>query len=110
MAGANVVAAADLELRGEAGRLQVRILLPEWDEERAAWACRFEIDPPLSREQAVYGETSLQALSLALKIMSSELYGSKAYKDGRLGSCGEFGGYLGFPAPKESLNHAPYPF
>ena len=105
-----VFAKADLELRGSVGSLQVRVFSPEWDETRGAWACQVEIDPPISMRQSVYGESGIQALSLALKVLASTLYGSSAYKERRLGAFGAFGGYLGFPAPKEFLSNAPYPF
>jgi len=110
MAGSTTVAKLDLDLKGQPQGVEVRILIPEWDNARGAWACRFEIDPPIAVQQAVFGESSLQALALALKLMASTVYGSSAYKDGRLGAFGEFGGYLGFPAPKEFLELAPYPF
>ncbi len=105
-----VFATAELELRGQAEQLQVRIFAPLWDKDRAAWACRIEIDPPFSMQQSIYGESGLQALSLAMKVMASALYGSSAYKERQLGAFGKFGGYLGFAAPKEALHHAPYPF
>lgn len=105
-----VFATASFDVRGGSSPMEVRILSPEWNKENNAWACRFEIGPPISASQSVYGENGLQALSLALKILSSVLYGSDLYKQKKLGSCGEFGGYLGLPAPKELLKSAPYPF
>ncbi|MBP6014747.1 MAG: hypothetical protein KBA31_21170 [Alphaproteobacteria bacterium] len=105
-----VMAAAEFDLRDEKSVVQARIFAPEWNEKSAAWECRFEIDPPFQSGQAVFGETGLQALSLALKLLSSTLYSSDLYRKGRLGAFGEFGGYLGIPAPKESLSHAPFPF
>jgi hypothetical protein len=110
MATRPIVATAILELRDTTKQIQVRILIPEWDKARAAWGCRFEIDAPISIEQTVYGQNGVQALTLALKVMSSISYGSTEYREGRLGAFGEFGGYLGFPAPNESLGRAPYPF
>jgi hypothetical protein len=92
------------------GTTEARLLLPVRNETMNAWACRFEIGPPFSVRRDVHGETSLQALSLALKTLSSHLYGSKLYKDGKLGCHGEFGGYLGVPAPKVMLKSAPYRF
>lgn len=58
----------------------------------------------------VQGETSLQALSLALKGLAAVLYGSDLYRSGRLGFFGDFSGYLGVPAPNVFLEEAPYPF
>ncbi len=52
----------------------------------------------------------MQALALALKGLSSALYGSEAYSAGQLGLYGEFGGYLGIPAPSIFLDEAPFPF
>ncbi|MBS0331495.1 MAG: hypothetical protein JSS35_01885, partial [Proteobacteria bacterium] len=74
------------------------------------WACVFEIDQPISVRQAVFGVSSLQALTLALKTMSAYLYGSDLYERGELGIYGQFGGSLSIPAPKEMLDIAPFPF
>jgi hypothetical protein len=111
MAETTLFASADLDLLENPARcLQVRVFAPTWNEVRRAWACRIEIDPPINMQQSVYGESGIQALTLAIKILASALYGSKLYRDGQLGAFGEFGTYLGIPAPKESLEHAPYPF
>jgi hypothetical protein len=99
-----------LQLRSENRHVQVRLFAPQWEKDKSAWGCRFEVDTPMSVQQNVYGESGLQALSLALKILASTLYGSEVYREGKLGAFGEFGGYLGIPAPSESLSRAPYPF
>ena len=52
----------------------------------------------------------LQALALALKAMSSYLYGSEAYQTKQLGIGGESGGNLSFPAPSSLHDTAPFSF
>lgn len=108
--GSAVIAKVDLEIRGKPKLVQARLLIPKYDRHRSAWRCRLEIDAPFSVGQDVFGETGLQALALALKILASHLYGSPMYEQKRLGAFGEFGGYLGLPAPKEFLAKAPFPF
>jgi hypothetical protein len=110
MTDSHVVTTASFDVRGKSKPMEARILRPEWSAQNGAWVCRFEIEPPISTSQDVYGESGIQALCLALKLLSSVLYGSELYKNKRLGACGEFGGYLGLPAPSEFLRSAPYPF
>ena len=69
------------------------------------WSCAFEITEPFAIERTIYGASSLQALVLALKTMSSYLYLMK-----QLGIGGEFGGNLSFPAPSILHDTAPFPF
>jgi len=104
------IAQLSLDLAGGSGKVSVRLLAPEKLEDGPGWRCKFEIGEPIDYARYIYGETSFQALVLALKILSVELYSSDEYKEGRLGIDGEFRGYLGLPASKEVLDRAPYPF
>ncbi|WP_337187509.1 hypothetical protein [Phenylobacterium sp.] len=105
-----VIAELSLDLAGTTQKVTVRLFAPEELKDGPGWRCRYEIGEPISHDQDIYGEWSLQALMLALKGLSSDLYGSDEYKEGRLGIEGQFGGYLGIPAPNVFLNQAPYPF
>jgi hypothetical protein len=63
------------------------------------WSCRYEIGwPHATAARAAYGVDAMQALTLAMQMISSELYASEAHQQGRLGweRAGE--GY-GFPPP-----------
>jgi hypothetical protein len=91
-------------------KMAVRLYAPEPVPESEEWACRFEIDEPLALRRTVYGVCSFQALVLALKSLSANLYGSDYYLKGELGLDGEFGGNLSIPAPQIFLDRAPYPF
>jgi hypothetical protein len=103
---AQIIASAMFETRER--KFEARLFMPALRE--GTWGCRFEIDAPISVSQDVYGETSIQALALALKLMATHLYGSDLYRAKQLGAFGEFGGYLGLPAPAEVQAVAPYPF
>lgn len=105
-----VIAELPLELAGSKEHLTARLFAPEKLDDGPGWRCRYEIGEPIGCGRDIYGEWSLQALSLAIKNLSSDLYGSDEYKDGRLGVAGEYGGYLGIPAPNVFLDQAPYPF
>ena len=105
-----VIAELSLDLAEEREKVAVRLFAPERLEEGPGWKCRFEIGEPIKYGRYIFGESSLQALVLAVKILSSELYGSDEYKTGVLGIDGEFRGYLGIPAPNVFLDKAPFPF
>lgn len=91
-------------------KMGVRLYAPEPVPDSSDWGCTFEIDEPLALRRTLYGVSSLQALVLALKSLSSNLYGSDAYRSGQLGIYGEFGGDLAIPATGLFLDIAPYPF
>lgn len=91
-------------------KMGARVYAPERDQTSEDWSCSFEIDEPMSVRRTIFGVSSVQALTLALKTMSAYLYGSDLYKRGELGIYGRFGGSLSIPAPKEMLHIAPYPF
>lgn len=74
------------------------------------WASLVEIDAPMNVRMSAYGEDSLQALTLAVKLMSIKLYSVGGYREKLLGWNGVFGGDLGVPAPGSYLDFAPYPF
>ena len=104
------IAELDLDLADTSDKVRVRLFAPVAGAGPAPWTCRFEIGEPFDVSKDIVGETSFQALALALKGLSAVLYGSDIYKDGRLGVFGEFGGYLTIPAPNVMLDAAPFPF
>ena len=106
----NVVAELPLDVMGHDAPLVARLFAPVERGDGPGWTCRVEVDAPFSVERDVHGESSMQALSLALKYLSINLYGSQLYQEGRLGHYGEFGGYLGLPSPSGFQDVAPYPF
>ena len=105
-----VIAEASLDLAGSAEKVVVRLHAPERSKRGPDWSCTFEVGEPINYQLAVEGVSSLQALALALQMLAAFLYSSEHYEKGELGAFGEFGGYLGIPAPKECLDLAPYPF
>lgn len=105
-----IIAELPLDLAGHEGTVAARLFAPEQCADGQGWTCRFEIGEPFSYGLEIAGESSLQAVVLALKGLAASLYGSDEYRSGKLGMYGEFGGFLGVPAPKIFLNEAPYPF
>lgn len=105
-----VIAEHSLDISDAHEKVVVRVYAPRWHRGAGAWICRFEIMGGIETALDVQGETSLQALSLALKGLAAVLYGSDLYRSGRLGFFGDFGGHLGVPAPNVFLDEAPYPF
>lgn len=103
-----VIAELVLDLADSATGVPVRLFAPEQRER--SWTCRFEVGHPIDHSLDVHGESSLQALALALKGLSAILYGSEIYRRGELGLYGEFKGFLGIPAPNVFQDEAPYPF
>ena len=105
-----LIAEQTLDLADGNRKVVVRLFAPTSRPGEPGWMCRFEIGQPISYSLSVQGETSLQALALALKGLSAALYGSELYIQGRLGFLGDFGSYLGIPAPQVFLDDAPFPF
>lgn len=103
-----IIAELALDFAESGDAVSVRLFAPEKRER--SWVCRYEIGDPIDHCLDVHGESSLQALALAMKALSAALYGSAAYRGGKLGLYGEFRGYLGIPAPNLFLDEAPYPF
>jgi len=101
-----IIAELALDFADSGDAVPVRLFAPEKRER--SWVCRYEIADPI--DHCLDGESSLQALALAMKALSAALYGSAAYSSGKLGLYGQFGGYLGIPAPNVFLDEAPYPF
>jgi hypothetical protein len=91
-------------------KMAFALFKPRLESDRRTWGCKFEFSEPLDVERTTFGENSLQALVLALKIASTYLYSSDLYKKGQIGVFGELGGSLIFPAPQSLLNIAPFPF
>jgi len=106
----NVIGELVLDLANPPGKVNARLFAPEQNSGKDYWTCRFEVGDPINDSASIRGETSLQALALALQSLSAALYGSEEYKSGALGVFGEFGGYLTIPAPSVVLDTAPYPF
>jgi hypothetical protein len=104
------IAEIAFDLSYTSDKMGVRLYAPEPVTHSSDWACSFEIDEPLALRRTLYGVSSLQALVLALKSLSSNLYGSEAYRSGQLGLHGEFGSDLTIPATSIFLDMAPYPF
>lgn len=75
------------------------------------WTSLIEIGPPFNYRLDVYGEDSLQALTLAVSVVSITLYSAGGYRYAKeLGWNGVFGGDLGLPAPESYQDFAPYRF
>jgi hypothetical protein len=104
------IAEVAFDLSYTPNKMGVRLYVPAPVAGSEDWACTFEIDEPLALRRTLYGVSSFQALVLALKSLSSNLYGSDAYRSGQLGIYGEFGGDLAIPATNLFLDIAPYPF
>lgn len=105
-----VIAEHSLDIADAPEKVVVKVYAPRQNSDSGAWVCRFEIDGGIAAALNVEGETGLQALALALKGLAAVLYGSDLYRSGRLGFFGDFGGYLGMPAPNVFLGEAPFPF
>lgn len=105
-----VIAELEFDLSYSEEKMSLRIFQPMRDPELDAWTCAFEIDPPIRTRREIRGESSLQALVLALKTASAYLYGSELYRNKELGLYGQFGGRLSIPATEMFLDIAPYPF
>lgn len=86
-----------------------RIYEPQVDPD-GVWACFAHIDEPLSWHAPAYGGSALEAVTLALKLLSMWLYSSAEYARKEIGWKGQFGGDLGLPAIHQYLDIAPYPF
>jgi hypothetical protein len=97
-----LIAEEFLDVKGSTAKIVVRVFAPE-QEDDGVWVCRFEVGEPIRRQLNVNGESSLQALALALFALSIDLYNSDEYREGRLGVEGRFGGTLGIPAPTDYL-------
>ena len=104
-----IIAEEQFDLADTSEKLVMRIYAPVLDQ-GTTWACRVELGPPFDVDRNIYGEGSLQALALGLKHVASVLYGTTPWREGKLGLYGEFGGYLGVPAPTSYLDFAPFPF
>jgi len=95
-----IVASRSLTLRQQEGSVavEVRIFAPQPDQ--GQWSCAYEIDwPERTRKFAAHGADSMQALTLALSMIGSEIYTSNYHKSGSLSSADSWKGY-GFPVPK----------
>jgi hypothetical protein len=104
-----VVAEQLLDLLGSDQKVSVRLFRPE-QRDAETWTCRFEIGAPISRALNVSGESSLQALALAVFGLSASLYSTDLFRDGQLGAFGAFDGFLGIPAPSSYKDIARHTF
>ena len=76
-------------------QIEIRIFMPE--ERDGCWRCDYEIDwPTQTRRFAAAGHDSVQALSLALKMIGSEIVASTEYQAGDISLDGNYRG-CGFP-------------
>lgn len=71
------IAEIALDLSYTDTKVWARVYAPARTASDEEWSCSFEISEPLAVERTIYGGSSLQALMLALKTMSSYLYGSR---------------------------------
>lgn len=63
--------------------IPVRVFVPEPDGN--AWSCKYEIDwPNYTRHSKIVGFDSMQALTLALQAIGTEIYTSDFHKSGSL--------------------------
>lgn len=104
-----VVAEQAFDISDPDGRMGARIYAPVLEPE-GVWASLVEIDAPMNVRMSAYGAHSLQALTLAVKLLSIKLYSVGGYANKHLGWKGAFGGDLGVPAPENYHEFAPYPF
>jgi hypothetical protein len=102
------IATAEFQILNKT-KMTLTVFEPAQDEQHV-WGCRYRFDAPFNLDHTIFGENSLQALVLALKIAASDLYGSDLYRDGKIGVFGEIGGQLILPAPKAFIDIAPFPF
>lgn len=109
MSGPALIVEEEFDLADTDEKLTVRIFAPV-PEERTTWTCRVEIGAPIEKTYDVPGEGALQALSLAVKYVSANLYSHPMWREGRIGKWDEFGSFLGIPAPTQYLHFAPFPF
>lgn len=100
--------AFDLSDSGE--KCGVRVYEPLLEPDGFTWFCLVEMDEPFFRRAPMYGASSLQAVTLSLKLLSMWLYSSEQYGRQEIGWNGQFGGDLGLPAIHQYLDIAPYPF
>lgn len=104
-----IIAEQMLDLSNSDQKVPVRIFIPEQIDQNT-WNCRFEIGEPISESMDTHGVSSLQALALAVKNVSAALYSTDLYRDGYLGAFGDFGDYLGIPAPSSYRHITPHTF
>jgi hypothetical protein len=104
------IAQLKIDVKGARAPMKFAIYKPRWVKRMNAWGCRISLSKPLDISMVIYGVNSTQALVLALKIASANLYSSRLYKQKKLGLYGKYGRELGIPALHTLLDIAPYPF
>lgn len=86
------------DANGTKTQVGVRILLPRLN--GTSWVCEYEIDwPTATRRSSAGGVDSVQALTLAMQKVGTELYASPYHEARTLTFDGPGKGY-GFPVPK----------
>jgi len=105
-----VVAEHTFDLRNADEPVRARIYEPAPEPDGNSWTAWVEIDAPFACRWPAGGVSNLQALIMALKLLSILVYGAQGYRDGKLGRSGRFGGDLGFPAFHLYLDESPFPF
>jgi hypothetical protein len=91
-------------------KVWARIYEPFLKPDGVTWACRIDVGEPVGAGHLVCGETSLQALSDALRYLTVHLYTSRLWENKQLGAHGVFGGDLGIPAMNYAHLKGRFPF
>jgi hypothetical protein len=105
----SVFAEQKFERAGSGRKMLARVYEPQVEPD-GVWAFLAEISEPLSWRAPMYGGSSFQAVTLALKLLSMWLYSSGEYARKEMGWKGRFGEDLGLPTIHQHLDIAPYPF
>lgn len=104
MTTARPIGERELDVKGSAEKMSVRIYAPTRRADAEIWSCAYDIGSPISVTAEGLGETSLLALVEALRGISRAIYGSAEYRDRRLHRT------LFIPATSDLLDVAPFPF
>lgn len=94
----------ELDVKGSAETMSVRIYAPTRRADAEIWSCAYNIGAPLSVAAEGLGSTSLLALVEALRGISRAIYSSAEYRAGLLDR------ELFLPATSDLLDIAPFPF
>ncbi len=98
------IASRIFEVDGEAA-FHVHVHVPVLEPDGITWRCSYRLDGPLTKRwRYALGDDSMQALVLALQIISVELELCEENRAGRLGYFAEPGdfGFPAMPLPKAS--------
>lgn len=91
------IAGRSLTLFGATGNIEIPIRIFAPVQQGNACSCRYEIDWPEGREtMEAWGNDTVQALELALRMIGADLYTSSYHRSGKL-MFRELGNGYGFP-------------